>query len=90
MEWKFTKEDPLRVVTLFSGYDSQCLALKGIGIPYELVAWSEIDANAIKAHDALFPEWIGRNLGDVSRIDWEKVEGRVDLLTYSSPCGWTG
>ena len=28
MDWKYTKENPLRVVTLCSGYDSQCLALK--------------------------------------------------------------
>jgi DNA (cytosine-5)-methyltransferase 1 len=86
MEWKFTEEDPLRVVTLFSGYDSQCLALRGIGIPFDLVAWSEIDPYAIKAHDALFPEYAGRNKGDVSKIDWSEVEGRIDLLTYSSPC----
>lgn len=86
MEWKFSEEDPLRVVTLFSGYDSQCLALRGIGIPFDLVAWSEIDPYAIKAHDALFPEYAGRNKGDVSKIDWSEVEGRIDLLTYSSPC----
>lgn len=67
---KYTKENPLKVVTLFSGYDSQCIALRELGIPYELVAWSEIDPYAIKAHDAIFPEWAGRNLGDVSKIDW--------------------
>ena len=29
--------------TAFSGYDSQCLALNRLGIPYDLVGWSEID-----------------------------------------------
>lgn len=75
----------IRVFTAFSGYDSQCLALQRIGVEYELVGWSEIDKNAIKAHDALFPEWAGRNYGDISRIDWESVPD-FDLITYSSPC----
>lgn len=71
---------------MFSGYDSQCLALRRAGVPFDLVAWSEIDRHAVAAHDALFPEYAGRNLGDVSRIDWGAVEGDIDLLTYSSPC----
>ena len=85
MNWKFTKERPLRVVTLCSGYDSQCLALRNIGIPFDLVAWSEIDKHAIMAHDALFPEYADRNLGDMTKIDWEKVAD-FDLLFYSTPC----
>ena len=40
----------LKVCTLFSGYDSQCIALDQLGIDYELVAWAEIDKYAIKAH----------------------------------------
>ena len=42
-EFIYTKENPLKVFTAFSGYDSQCMALDRIGIPYELVGWSEID-----------------------------------------------
>jgi len=77
--------NPLRVVTLCSGYDSQCLALNRLGIPYELVAWNEIDKYAIQAHDALFPQWADRNLGDMTKIDWAQVPD-FDLLTYSTPC----
>lgn len=77
--------NPLRVVTLCSGYDSQCLAINRLGIPYELVAWSEIDKYAIQAHDALFPQWADRNLGDMTKIDWAQVPD-FDLLTYSTPC----
>ena len=85
----------LNVITLFSGYDSQCLALDRLKrhnpqFDYDLVAWSEIDPNAIKAHNALFPQWQDRNLGDVSKVDWQQfatmINGPVDLLTYSSPC----
>ncbi|MBR1565744.1 MAG: DNA (cytosine-5-)-methyltransferase [Oscillospiraceae bacterium] len=83
----------LRVMTLFSGYDSQCLALTRLGIPYDLVAWCEIDPHAVRAHNALFPQYAGRNLGDISQVDWEELADTldvcgksIDLLTYSSPC----
>lgn len=76
----------INVITLFSGYDSQCLALNRLGIPYNLVAWAEIDKHAIKAHDALFPQYADCNLGDVSAVDWSVVPGDIDLLTYSFPC----
>ena len=82
----------LNVITLFSGYDSQALALNRLGIPYDLVAWCEIDKYAIKAHNALFPQWKDRNLGDVSSVDWQEFRmsrcqrAPIDLLTYSSPC----
>lgn len=80
----------INVITLFSGYDSQCLALRRLGLDFDLLAWSEIDKNAIKAHNALFPEFASRNLGDVSQIDWHEFRrfhpDPIDLLTYSSPC----
>ena len=71
--------------TAFSGSDSQCLALNRANIYYELVGWSEIDKFAIKAHNALFPQWTDRNFGDISKIDWNQVPD-FDLFTYSSPC----
>ena len=63
----------LNVITYFSGYDSQCLALNRLkqenpDFDYELVAWAEIDKHACTAHDALFPKWKDRNLGDVSKL----------------------
>ena len=73
---KYTKENPLRVVTLCSGYDSQCLALERLKrnypeFDYELIAWSEFDPEtpktplekqpAVVAHNALFPQWADRN-----------------------------
>lgn len=76
---------PLRVFTAFSGYDSQCLALNRLGLPYELVGWGEIDKYAIQAHNALFPQWSERNYGDISKIDWNAVPD-FDLFAYSSPC----
>lgn len=75
----------IKVFTAFSGYDSQCLALNRLGIDYELVGWSEIDKYAIKAHDALFPQWAERNYGDISKVEWAQVPD-FDLFTYSFPC----
>lgn len=96
---EYTKEKPLRVMTLCSGYDSQCLALNRFKqvypeFDYELVAWSEFDPEsksplerqpAVVAHNALFPQWADRNWGDMTKIDWEKVPD-MDLLFYSTPC----
>ena len=75
----------LRVFTAFSGYDSQCMALDLLGIDYELVGWCDIDVNAIKAHDSVYPQYASRNYGDISKIDWSQVPD-FDLLTYSAPC----
>jgi len=95
----YTTENPLRVVTLCSGYDSQCLALERLKrefppFDHELVAWAEYDPlsktptpyqPAQKAHNALFPQWADRNLGDITQVDWESVP-KCDLLFYSTPC----
>ena len=97
MEYNQTK--PLRVVTLCSGYDSQCLALERLKknypeFDYELIAWAEFDPEsnspidkqpAVIAHRALFPESADRNLGDMTKIDWNEVPD-FDLLFYSTPC----
>lgn len=97
---QYTKDNPLKVVTLCSGYDSQCLALERLkqhypDFDYELIAWSEFDPEtprtplerqpAVVAHNALFPQWKDRNLGDMTKIDWTKVPD-FDLLFYSTPC----
>ena len=87
-------KDPLRVITTFSGYDSQAMALERLkqnfdNFDYDLVRWCEIDQNAIKAHDLCFPQFAGRNLGDITQVDWAKLKeevGEIDLFTYSSPC----
>lgn len=77
----YTKDKPLKVFTAFSGYDSQCMALDRIGIPYELVGWSEIDKYAIQAHNAVYPQYADRNAGDISKIDWGGNQISTFLLT---------
>ena len=75
----------IKVFTAFSGYDSQCLALKYLGLDFDLVGWSEIDKYAIQAHNLLFPQYEDCNFGDISKIDWLSVTN-FDLFTYSFPC----
>lgn len=83
MEWKFSEERPLRVFEAFAGYGSQSMALRNIGVPYEVVGISEIDRWAVRAYMAVHGET--PNYGDVTRIRWEDVPD-FDLLTWSSPC----
>lgn len=73
----------LRVFEAFSGYGSQSIALRNIGIDYEVVAISEIDKYAIKAYEAIHGEV--NNLGDISKIKVEDIPEH-DLFTYSFPC----
>lgn len=91
---KYNKNNPLRLATLCSGYESQGLAmlrLKEIypDFDFKLVAWSEYDPEtpdvplekqpAVIAHNALFPEARDLNYGDMTKIDWETFPDH-DLL----------
>ena len=73
----------LRVFEAFAGYGSQSIALRNLGIEYEVVAISEIDKYAIKAYEAIHGP--ANNLGDICKIDPSDIPGH-DLFTYSFPC----
>ena len=73
----------LRVFEAFSGYGSQSIALRNLGIEHEVVAISEIDKYAIKAYEAIHGPTL--NLGDISKIDVNDIP-QHDLFTYSFPC----
>ena len=75
--------DKLKVFEAFSGYGSQSIALRNLGIPHEVVAISEIDKYAIKAYEAIHGPTL--NLGDISKIKVEDIPNH-DLFTYSFPC----
>lgn len=81
----------IRLITLFSGYDSQALAMERLkrdfpnDFDYELVAWCEIEPSAIKAHNALFPQWSDRNVGDICKVDPNELPD-CDCVTWSFPC----
>ena len=71
---EYNESNPLRCFYAFAGYNSQKMALKRLADVYTdfhhvCVGWSEIDENAIKANNAVFPEDKDKNLGDISKID---------------------
>ncbi len=71
----------LKVIELFAGIGSQAMALRNLGIDYEVVGISEIDKFAIKSYETIHGKVY--NFGNISKI----LElPYCDLLTYSSPC----
>lgn len=75
--------EKIRVFEAFAGYGSQSIALRNLGIDYEVVAISEIDKYAIQAYEAIHGKV--NNLGDISKIKVEDIP-QHDLFTYSFPC----
>jgi DNA-cytosine methyltransferase len=74
----------LKIISLFSGYGTQELALKYSDIKYKNIANCDILKSANEAYDSLHTTLVG-NLGDVSKVD-EKTFPECDFLTYSFPC----
>ena len=77
-------KNKLKVVSLFSGYGTQELALKYIGVNYENVANCDNFKQANECYNVLHTTTYG-NLGDIRAID-ENNFPECDLLTYSFPC----
>lgn len=71
----------IKVIELFAGVGSQAMALRNIGIDYEVIGISEIDKFAYKSYEAIHGKV--KNFGDITKIDKLPY---CDLLTYSFPC----
>lgn len=76
-------KNKIRVFEAFAGYGSQSMALRRLGIDFEVVGISEIGKYAIQAYMAVHGDTA--NYGDISKIDWSSVPD-FDFLTYSFPC----
>jgi DNA (cytosine-5)-methyltransferase 1 len=76
------KTNKMKVISLFSGYGTQELALKYLGVDYEMIASSDICPKVNKVYDSLHQSTMG-NLGDITKITRLP---ECDLLTYSFPC----
>ena len=77
-------KNKLKVVSLFSGYGTQELALKYIGVDYENVANCDNFKQANECYDVLHTTTSG-NFGDIRMVN-ENTFPECDLLTYSFPC----
>ena len=71
----------IKVIELFAGVGSQAMALRNIGINYEVIGISEIDKFAYKSYEAIHGKV--KNFGDITKINKLPY---CDLLTYSFPC----
>ena len=74
----------MRVLSLFDGISCGQVALERAGIPVETYYASEIDKYAIQVTQKNYPNTI--QLGDVTKIDFTKFIGKIDLLIGGSPC----
>ncbi|NFT99312.1 hypothetical protein FDF59_09770 [Clostridium botulinum] len=76
----------IKYLSLFSGIGSPEQALKNIGINFELFGFSEIDKYAIKSYCAVHGVDERFNLGDITKINIDKLPKDIDLITHGSPC----
>ena len=76
----------IRLLSLFTGIGAFEKALKNLNIPYELVAFSEIDKYAIKSYCNIHNETEEKNLGDVRNINTDDIPKTVDIMTWGFPC----
>jgi site-specific DNA-cytosine methylase len=79
------KLDSIKIGTFFSGIGSPEKALKRIGMPYELMFFSEIDKYAIQSYCAIHNEPIGKNKGDITKIKGKDLS-YCDLWFGGFPC----
>lgn len=75
----------IKYLSLFSGIGAFEKAMINQDIPFELVGYSEIDKYASKSYSEIFNVSESMNLGDITKIDENKL-GEVDFTTYGPPC----
>lgn len=75
----------LKLLSLFTGIGAFEKALERLNIDYELVRFSEIDKFAIKSYCAIHNVPENKNLGDITKINIDKIPD-FDLLTWGFPC----
>ena len=76
----------IRLATVCTGIGAPEKALTLLGIPYELVFFSEIDNAAIRSYCAIHGIDRAKNLGDLSLIDYKKLPTDLDLIVGGTPC----
>lgn len=76
----------MKVLSLFSGIGAFEKALDNLEIPYELVAYCEIDKYASKSYAAIHNVDESMNLGDITKVNEKELPKDIDLITYGFPC----
>ena len=76
----------MKVLSLFSGIGAFEKALDNLGVPYDLIAYCEIDKYASKSYAAIHGVDESLNLGDITKVDEKALPKDIDLITYGFPC----
>ena len=76
----------LRYLSLFSGIGAFEKALTNLGVPFEVVNFSEIDKYAIQSYCSIHNISESRNLGDITKVDLSSLSSDIDLISYGFPC----
>lgn len=74
--------EPIKMFEAFSGIGTQAMALKKLGVEYEIVGYSEIDKYAIQSYKAIHGDHI-KNYGDITKMT---TIPSCDIFTWSFPC----
>lgn len=76
----------MKLLSLFSGIGAFEKALAKMNIHYELVNYCEIDKYASKSYAAIHNVSEELNLGDITKVNTNKLPKNIDLITYGFPC----
>lgn len=72
----------MKYVSLFSGIEAATVAWEPLG--WEPVCFAEFDEFPSAVLAERYPEV--QNVGDVTKMNWKKYRGKVDLVVGGSPC----
>ena len=72
------KDKNLRVFEAFAGYRSQRMALRNLGIPFEIVGISEIEGEVIRSYAAIHTDFLEKR----KDLDKHVKLGKEELLSY--------
>lgn len=76
----------LKVATVCSGIGAPEKALTRLGIPYELLCFSEIDESAIRSYCSMHGIERDKNFGSLTEVNDKPVPLDIDLLVGGTPC----
>lgn len=76
------KNKPIRLFEAFSGYGSQQMALKRLGVKLDVVGYSEVDKYAIKVYEKIHGKH--KNFGGIG--SFERLPKDIGICTWSFPC----
>lgn len=78
IKMKQSKKKKIRVFEAFAGYGSQRMALRNIGLPFEVVGISEIEGNVIRSYASIHSDFLEKrkNLDKYVQLD------RQELVSY--------